>query len=327
MNETEVWCYGCSKRLPTDAFYSRKNGKPVLPCRECKILVGAKRYEEKKDTIVFNQSYLTKKAIIDEVTLPLKNKGCVDCFQVYIPEAMDFDHVRGEKSHSIANLAKFRTSNEEMLRLLEQELELCEVCCSNCHRKRTISRYRYSARRTYLENPLSESLNIKSLYAYEHLIKSGCTDCFSTDLMILEFDHVKDIKLESIGKMLTQPRYPLEMVQDEIAKCEVRCIVCHRIKTAKRNNGMETTEQIFIRKTGRLRCSCGNTKDVTAISCINCYTDTKFDASKYPPLEEIIIGVETFGWLPYSKTLNVSDNGLRKIARKLGADPLPRKKR
>lgn len=325
MNESEVWCYGCSKNLPFTAFYCRKNGTPVLPCKECKVSLGAKRYEEKKDTIVFNQSYLTKKAIINEVILPLKNKGCVDCFQVYIPEAMDFDHVRGEKSHSIANLAKLRTSNEEMLILLEQELELCEVCCSNCHRKRTISRYKYSARRTYLENPLSKSLNTKSLYAYEHLIENGCTDCFSTDLMILEFDHVSDIKLESIGKMLSQPRYSLGEVKDEMAKCEVRCIVCHRIKTTQRNNGLETTEQILIRKTGRLRCSCGNTKDMTAIECWKCYNATKFDSTKYPSLEEITIGVETYGWLPYAKTLNVSDNGLRKVARKLGADPLPRK--
>lgn len=327
MNDSELWCYGCSKKLPSDAFYSRKNGKPVLPCKACKVSLGAKRYEEKKDTIVFNQSYLTKKAIIDEVIIPLKNKGCVDCNQVYIPEAMEFDHVRGKKRYTIGNLAKLKTSNEDMLRFLQQELKLCEVCCSNCHRKRTISRYKYSARRTYLENPLSKSLNIKSLYAYEHLIENGCTDCHLTDLMVLEFDHVKHTKLESVGKMLSQPRYSLEDVKNEIEKCEVRCLVCHRTKTTNRNNGIEVTEQVLIRKTGRLRCSCGNPKDITAIECWKCYNSAKFDATKYPSLEEIIVGVETYGWLPYAKTLNISDNGLRKVARKLGADPLPRKKR
>lgn len=127
--------------------------------------------------------------------------------------------------------------------------------------------------------------------------------------------------------MLSKPRFSLQDVKDEIDKCEVRCIVCHRIKTTNRNNNEETTEQIIIRKTGRLKCICGSVKDTSASECWKCYNSKKFDINKYPSLEEIIAGVETYGWLPYAKTLNISDNGLRKVARKMGANPLPKKKR
>lgn len=289
--------------------------------------MGAKRYEDKKDQIVFNQSYLTKQALVNKIILPLKSKGCVDCHRVYIPEAMEFDHVRGEKRYAISLFPSLSLSSEDMLNFLKEELELCELCCSNCHRKRTISRYRYSARREHLENPLSKRLNAKSRYAYDYLTEKGCADCLSTDLMVLEFDHVKGLKVQNLSVMIRHNKYSLDEVKDEIDKCEVRCAVCHRIKTTSRQSGIETTEQEHFRNTGQLRCTCGKVKDNAATKCATCHHAMKFDANKYPTLEEIIIGVETYGWLPYAKTLNVSDNGLRKVARKLGADPLPRKKR
>jgi hypothetical protein len=46
---------------------------------------------------------------------------------------MDFDHVRGEKTHILARL---RTGRLAWSRLLD-ELEKCELVCSNCHRIRT----------------------------------------------------------------------------------------------------------------------------------------------------------------------------------------------
>jgi hypothetical protein len=46
---------------------------------------------------------------------------------------MDFDHVRGEKK---LNLSQLRNTRLAWSRLLE-ELEKCELVCSNCHRIRT----------------------------------------------------------------------------------------------------------------------------------------------------------------------------------------------
>lgn len=58
--------------------------------------------------------------------------GCTDCGYNAHFSALDFDHVRGEKSFAIA------TQNSLALSLLE--IEKCEVVCANCHRVRTYLR-------------------------------------------------------------------------------------------------------------------------------------------------------------------------------------------
>lgn len=325
MNETSIWCYKCEEnKLPEDFNYGKNNVR-TFPCKGCKSAY----YHANKGKISYDKHFLDKKKLISEITLPLKRQGCIDCSQVFIPEAMEFDHVKEGKLHDISRIAKLPVSDEEMINFLKFELSLCEVCCSNCHRRRTISRYKNSARRDFVEGKFdSKNLNPKSIYAYNTLLSEGCIDCSENDLLVLEFDHVRGSKAENIGKMLkNRPRHSLAEVQEEIAKCEVRCVVCHRIKSVKRYMGEETTEQTLAWRSGRLTCVCGNYKDITALKCFVCHNSTKFDATKYPSVEELILGVETYGWLPYAKTLDISDNGLRKVLKKLGVDPLPRKKR
>lgn len=57
-----------------------------------------------------------------------------------------------------------------------------------------------------------------------------CVDCGETDIIVLEFDHVRGVKLDSISGMVRDAR-SLKAISDEIAKCEVRCANCHRRKT------------------------------------------------------------------------------------------------
>lgn len=60
--------------------------------------------------------------------------GCKDCGYKDRPEAMDFDHVRGEKLFSLAN--RHGTS----IAKLTAEAAKCDVVCANCHRVRTFNR-------------------------------------------------------------------------------------------------------------------------------------------------------------------------------------------
>ena len=64
----------------------------------------------------------------------LKDKPCVDCGGVFPPEAMDFDHVRGEKVSGIGFMWSWK--REKVL----AEMGKCDLVCANCHRERTISR-------------------------------------------------------------------------------------------------------------------------------------------------------------------------------------------
>lgn len=59
-----------------------------------------------------------------------------------------------------------------------------------------------------------------------------CVDCGETDPVLLEFDHVRGRKLNSICNLIRRG-FSWNKIYDEIQKCEVRCCRCHRIKTAK----------------------------------------------------------------------------------------------
>lgn len=63
---------------------------------------------------------------------PMKVKPCQDCGRQYPPEAMDFDHVRGEKIKSITDMWSW--SRDKVL----VELAKCDLVCANCHRERTV---------------------------------------------------------------------------------------------------------------------------------------------------------------------------------------------
>lgn len=62
-------------------------------------------------------------------------QGCADCGYDTAPEALDFDHVIPGKTSHIGRLA-VTASLERVL----DEMDLCEVVCSNCHRIRTSAR-------------------------------------------------------------------------------------------------------------------------------------------------------------------------------------------
>ena len=61
---------------------------------------------------------------------------CLDCERFYPAICMDFDHVRGEKTATIAKLMVSRYSWDR----IAEEITKCEVVCSNCHRIRTEQR-------------------------------------------------------------------------------------------------------------------------------------------------------------------------------------------
>ena len=65
-----------------------------------------------------------------------EGRPCVDCGVVYPHYVMDFDHVRGKK---VKNLSKLVNSTYTW-RLVEIEIEKCDLVCSNCHRIRTWDR-------------------------------------------------------------------------------------------------------------------------------------------------------------------------------------------
>lgn len=71
-------------------------------------------------------------------------------------------------------------------------------------------------------------------YFLKYLSEHPCVDCGETDIVVLEFDHVRGTKHHNVTNMIASG-YSLERINDEIAKCEVRCCNCHRRRTSKNN--------------------------------------------------------------------------------------------
>jgi hypothetical protein len=70
-------------------------------------------------------------------------------------------------------------------------------------------------------------------YIKDYLKTNPCVDCGETDPVILEFDHVrdKDFNISDAARKGVS----IKKLNDEIAKCEVRCANCHRKKTYERS--------------------------------------------------------------------------------------------
>lgn len=66
----------------------------------------------------------------------------------------------------------------------------------------------------------------------DHLAHHPCVDCGETDVDVLEFDHVRGVKKNCVAE-LVQKGHSIDHIQEEIAKCEVRCANCHRRKTRR----------------------------------------------------------------------------------------------
>jgi hypothetical protein len=73
----------------------------------------------------------------------------------------------------------------------------------------------------------------------EYLLKHPCVDCDESDIVVLDFDHVRGEKRENVTRM-AQIGYSWKTILREIEKCVVRCANCHRRKTAKENRFFRT---------------------------------------------------------------------------------------
>jgi hypothetical protein len=65
----------------------------------------------------------------------------------------------------------------------------------------------------------------------DYLLSHPCVDCGESNILTLHFDHRDPVeKSFSIGSERKRLRW--EVIEAEIAKCDVRCANCHAIRTA-----------------------------------------------------------------------------------------------
>ena len=121
---------------------------------------------------------------------------------------------------------------------------VCKSCRALLYKKRykdNIVRYRIMS---IIKNNKKRDRN--RLYILEYLSTHHCVDCGESDPIVLEFDHIKGIKVNSIANLGSHGS-SISIIQNEIDKCEVRCANCHRRKTATQLNWYNRIESNLIR--------------------------------------------------------------------------------
>lgn len=71
-------------------------------------------------------------------------------------------------------------------------------------------------------------------FVLDYLKNHPCVDCKESDPIVLEFDHVRGEKKFNISCLINSTN--IDILSQEIKKCEVRCANCHKRKTAKQFN-------------------------------------------------------------------------------------------
>lgn len=102
-------------------------------------------HEYSKQYYLDNTEHIKAKTLTSNKRIRARNRAflkevkeaspCMDCGKFYPYYVMHFDHIF-EKSASLADLSRSCVSIER----LEQEIENCELVCSNCHAIRTHER-------------------------------------------------------------------------------------------------------------------------------------------------------------------------------------------
>lgn len=227
------WCRPCNRiymqalrqrpdQQASDAAYYQANKARINVASRRRWAENKDRYRvaarkwtaENRDGLLtyFKDRGAEHRAFVDS----LKDAPCLDCGGRFPPFCMEFDHVRGVKRFALGKMANHR--REAVL----EELEKCELVCCACHRIRT------QARKGDSKIP-----KVHAFRVWLNNIKNRpCLDCGKVlSHPAMDFDHIRGAKISGIAQMWSWGR---DRVQAELAKCELVCANCHRVRTHTR---------------------------------------------------------------------------------------------
>jgi hypothetical protein len=114
--------------------------------------------------------------------------------------------------------------------------------CNACSRILIKSHYQNN-REYYLSKAKKRNEQMKyviRMFMWNYLSVHPCVDCGESDPIVLEFDHISD-KIGAVSELFHKAS--LNVVKNEISKCEVRCANCHRRKTAREQSWYKNIQE------------------------------------------------------------------------------------
>lgn len=129
--------------------------------------------------------------------------------------------------------------------------------CKDCHNEYCKERYKKNKQR-----PIAQTKNRRKLLAAE-VLKMKDTPCLDCGKKYpgpcMDFDHIGS-KTMAISKMVHEG-FSIENIKEEISKCELVCILCHKTRThSRKKEANPTTAQIrnklLLNQYRNKPCSC-----------------------------------------------------------------------
>jgi len=106
--------------------------------------------------------------------------------------------------------------------------------CRDCGKDYTAAHYQRN-RDYYIKKARRNSARARKSSrerVVEYLRTHPCVDCGESDIVVLQFDHVRGEKRQEVSYMVRKGA-SWNTIDAEIAKCEVRCANCHWRRTAR----------------------------------------------------------------------------------------------
>jgi hypothetical protein len=256
--ETPIWCPACQQDHPATAFNkeSRRFSGLAGICRDAQARArmtpdgraatarrNKKRWadpdyrakslqwqrarrERQGATVDLRKARTRLRGIVDE----WKRRGCIDCGYDDI-RAIDPDHLDGNaKDGHVSRLVQLCASEAR----IRAELAKCVPRCARCHRRVTKGQ-RPCAWRSAAKLPPTWRRRLDHQDRNDAIkLALGCADCgWRGWARGLDWDHVRGEKRASIASLIANYRSWPE-IEAEMAKCDLVCANCHRIRTADR---------------------------------------------------------------------------------------------
>lgn len=134
---------------------------------------------------------------------------------------------RCSKCSTTQPLAEFNLKDKLRARVCA-DCRSCQRAISRKHYRENLERY-YDRRRIHRTRYIADNKGRLSFI----LEQNSCVDCGHRNPIVLDFDHVRALKSHNISELVGWgTRWA--RIEEEIEKCEIRCVNCHRRRTVER---------------------------------------------------------------------------------------------
>ena len=106
--------------------------------------------------------------------------------------------------------------------------------CKECQ-KSYVRKHYSDNKKSYIKRARSskpEQILKARKFVSDYLKDKECLDCGEKDQIVLQFDHVRGEKEDSISRMVNGGK-SIARIESEIEKCDIRCSNCHLKRHAK----------------------------------------------------------------------------------------------